>query len=95
MSGREEHHGFDASNKAQTRSGIITPTSDNFVNPSDGANSGLKKRKRDGSTMEDLLKDAFVVRVSKAESSQKKKRLLKCNSPTPPPLLVKHELCNL
>lgn len=65
MSGQEEHHGSDASNKTQTRSGIITPTSDNFVNPSDGANSGLKKRKRDGNTMEDLLKDAFVVRVSK------------------------------
>ena len=65
MSGQEEHHGSDASNKTQTRSGIITPASDNFLNASDGANSGLKKRKRDGNTMEDLLKDAFVVRVSK------------------------------
>jgi DNA replication regulator SLD3 len=73
MSGQEEHHGSDASNKTQTRSGIITPASDNFLNASDGANSGLKKRKRDGNTMEDLLKDAFIVRVSKVDSSKKKK----------------------
>lgn len=70
MSGQEVHHGSDASNKTQTRSGIITPTSDNFVSPSEGANSGLKKRKRDGNTMEDLLKDAFVIRVSIAEPSE-------------------------
>jgi DNA replication regulator SLD3 len=65
MSGQEELHGSDASTKTQTRSGALTPTSKNFLNPSDGAGSGLKKRKRDGNTMEDLLKDVFVVRVSK------------------------------
>jgi DNA replication regulator SLD3 len=65
MSGQEEQHGSDASTTTQTRSGILTPASNNFVNPSDAASPGLKKRKRDGNTMEDLLKDAFVVRVSK------------------------------
>jgi DNA replication regulator SLD3 len=66
MSGREEHHASDASTKTQTRSAILTPASDHFANPSDGASSGLKKRKRDGNTMEDLLKDNFIVRVSEA-----------------------------
>jgi DNA replication regulator SLD3 len=66
MSGQEEHHASDASTKTQTRSHILTPASNNFTNPSDGTSSSLKKRKRDGDTMEDLLKDVFVVRVSKA-----------------------------
>jgi DNA replication regulator SLD3 len=66
MSGQEEHHGSDASVKTQTRSGILTPASDNSLNLSDGASYGAKKRKRDDNTMEDLLKDTFVVRVSKA-----------------------------
>jgi hypothetical protein len=66
MSGQEEHHASDASTKTHTRSHILTLASDNFVIPSDGRSSGPKKRKRDGNTMEDLLKDAFVARVSKA-----------------------------
>jgi len=65
MSGQEEHHVSDASAKTQTRSGILTPASDNPANFSDGAGLGAKKRKRDGNTMEDLLKDTFVVKVRK------------------------------
>ncbi len=65
MSGQEEHHVSDASAKTQTRSGILTPASNSSLNLSDGASSGGKKRKRDGNSMEDLLKDAFVIRVSK------------------------------
>ena len=51
---------------AQTRQtgGILTPLSDNSLNLSDGGLHGGKKRKRDGNTMEDLLKDPFVVKVS-------------------------------
>ncbi|KAH6719315.1 DNA replication regulator SLD3-domain-containing protein [Leptodontidium sp. MPI-SDFR-AT-0119] len=45
-----------------TRSGILTPASDTSLNLSDGAGIGGKKRKRDGNTMEDLLRDKFVVR---------------------------------
>jgi DNA replication regulator SLD3 len=66
MFGQEEHHASDASTKTQTRSRILTSASDNFVNQSDSTSLGFKKRKRDGNTMEDLLKDVLVVRVSKA-----------------------------
>lgn len=61
MSSQLEHHVGDASH---TRSGVLTPKSDNSLNLSDDAGFGGKKRKRDGNTMEDLLKDKFVVRVS-------------------------------
>jgi len=94
MSRQEQHHASDASTKNQTRSAILTPASDNFINPSDGAISGLKKRKRDGNTMEDLLKDNFVVKVSEATQV-----ILPTNtdfpSHTQPPSLAKHELYNL
>jgi hypothetical protein len=66
MSGQEEHHASNASAKTQTRAGILTPASDNSLNLSDDTSSRVKKRKRDGNTMEDLLKDTFVVRVSEA-----------------------------
>ena len=55
----------DASAYAPTRSGILTPASDHSLNLSDGVCSGSKKRKRDGNTMEDLLRDTFVVTVCK------------------------------
>lgn len=58
----------DASAKDHTRPGILTPPSDNSLNLLDGSGTGGKKRKRDGNTMEDLLKDSFVVRVSKHTS---------------------------
>ncbi|CZS90696.1 hypothetical protein WAI453_004013 [Rhynchosporium graminicola] len=45
-----------------TRSGILTPTSDNSLNLSDGVGFGGRKRKRDGNSMEDLLRTKFVVR---------------------------------
>ncbi|KAE9376907.1 hypothetical protein N431DRAFT_480052 [Stipitochalara longipes BDJ] len=75
MSGQEEHHASDASTKNQTRFAILTPASDNFVNPSDGTSSGLKKRKRDGNTMEDLLKDNFVVKPYPSAVSGKTRTL--------------------
>lgn len=50
----------DASNTRR----VLTPISDMSPNGSDGLEPGGKKRKRDGSTMEDLLKDTFVVKVS-------------------------------
>lgn len=64
MFGQGEH---DASNnasiKAQTTR-ILTPAaSDGTLDLSDGSGFSSKKRKRDGSTMEDLLKDKFVARV--------------------------------
>lgn len=47
----------------QPRSGILTPTSENSLSLSDDAGHGGKKRKRDGNTMDDLLKDPFVIKV--------------------------------
>lgn len=67
MSSQGAFPGSDASSKTLTRSGIRTPASDNPSNLSDGASSGAKKRKRDGNTMEDLLKDTFIVKVSSFE----------------------------
>lgn len=66
MSSRDDLPGSDASAKTLTRSGsgILTPVSDNYPNLSDGTSPGSKKRKRDGNSMEDLLKDRFVVKVS-------------------------------
>ncbi|KAG9238721.1 DNA replication regulator SLD3-domain-containing protein [Amylocarpus encephaloides] len=52
----------DASPHAPARSGILTPASDTSLNLSDGFFSGPRKRKRDGNTMGDLLKDSFVVK---------------------------------
>jgi hypothetical protein len=42
---------------------ILTPPAEPSQIPSDGALSGSRKRKRDGNTMEDLLRDSFVVKV--------------------------------
>ncbi|RDW88863.1 hypothetical protein BP6252_00895 [Coleophoma cylindrospora] len=58
MFSHDEYHVSDASSKTRQRT-ILTPTSDNSL---DGLSAGAKKRKRDGSSMEDLLKDSFVVR---------------------------------
>lgn len=64
MLGKDEVPGSDASAKTLTRSGVLTPASDNSLNLSDGVSSRSKKRKRDGNTMEDLLKESFAVKVS-------------------------------
>jgi DNA replication regulator SLD3 len=54
----------DASAQTRQTGGILTPLSDNSLNSNyDGLHSG-KKRKRDGNTMEDLLKDSFIVKVT-------------------------------
>jgi DNA replication regulator SLD3 len=42
---------------------ILTPPAEASQTSGDGAPSGSRKRKRDGNTMEDLLKDPFVVKV--------------------------------
>ena len=60
MFSQDENLVSDASNTRR----ILTPVSDNSLNGSDGLTFGGKKRKRDGNTMEDLLKDSFVVKVS-------------------------------
>ncbi|KUJ20411.1 uncharacterized protein LY89DRAFT_442789 [Mollisia scopiformis] len=71
MFGQDEH---DASGVG-TRSGILTPASDNSLNSSDGFGSSSKKRKRDGSTMDDLLKDKFVVKPYPTTNSTKQHTL--------------------
>ncbi|TVY85370.1 hypothetical protein LSUE1_G000294 [Lachnellula suecica] len=62
MLNQDELPGSDASAKLQTRSGILTPASDNSLNLCDGTSSGARKRKRSGDTMEGLLKGSFVVK---------------------------------
>ena len=64
MSSHDEIPVSDASAQTRQPGGILTPLSDNSLNSSDGGLHGGKKRKRDGNTMEDLLKDPFVIRVS-------------------------------
>lgn len=67
MSGQDELRLSDASIEEQTRTKFIadtSTTSDTAINLSDGIGADSRKRKRAGSTMEDLLKDSFVVRVS-------------------------------
>ncbi|CAL3970907.1 hypothetical protein PZA11_007310 [Diplocarpon coronariae] len=59
MSSQFEKHVGDASH---TRSGLLTPASDDSPNLTARAALGSKKRKRDGSSMEDLLRDKFIVR---------------------------------
>jgi len=57
----------DASVKGQTRTKITVAdnatTSDSAISLSDGLGQESRKRKRDGSTADDLLRDTFVVRV--------------------------------
>ena len=59
MSSQDENPLSDASS---TRP-ILTPPAETSHTSSDGAASGLRKRKRDGNTMEDILKDPFAVKV--------------------------------
>ncbi|PBP25431.1 hypothetical protein BUE80_DR003842 [Diplocarpon rosae] len=59
MSSQFKHHVGDASH---SRSGLLTPASENSLNLSDGAVLAAKKREGDGSSMEDLLRDKFIVK---------------------------------
>lgn len=59
MFSQDENPVSDASNTRR----ILTPISDPSLQNGDGSGFGGKKRKRDGSTMEDLLRDSFVVKV--------------------------------
>ena len=61
----------DASAQTRQTRGILTPLSDNSFNSSDAGLHGGKKRKRDGSTMEDLLKDPFVVKVCNTQPTSR------------------------
>jgi DNA replication regulator SLD3 len=60
MFSQDENPPSDASNTRR----ILTPISGSSLSGLDGLDFGGKKRKRDGNTMEDLLKDPFVVKVS-------------------------------
>ena len=57
----------DASVKGQTRAKLTVAdnatTSDSAISLSDGLGQESRKRKRDGSAAQDLLRDTFVVRV--------------------------------
>ena len=64
MLDQDDVQASNASTRTRQTSGILTPASDTSLNFDDGAGSGERKRKRDGKTMEDLLKDSFIVRVS-------------------------------
>ncbi|PBP22579.1 hypothetical protein BUE80_DR006430 [Diplocarpon rosae] len=59
MSSRFNHHVGDASH---SRSGLLTPASDNSLNLGDGAVLAARKRKRDSGSTEDLLRDKFFVK---------------------------------
>jgi len=48
---------------ASTRTRILT-SSETSINPNDAFRVESKKRKRDDATMEDLLDDTFVVKVT-------------------------------
>jgi hypothetical protein len=65
MSGQDENPVSDASNTRR----ILTPVSGPSIFGSESLAVGGKKRKRDGNTMEDLLKDSFVVKVCKEKPS--------------------------
>lgn len=54
--------GNSLSDASSTRP-ILTPPAETSHMPRDGDPSGSRKRKRDGNTMEDLLRDPFVVKV--------------------------------
>jgi DNA replication regulator SLD3 len=54
--------GNPLSDASSTRPIMTTPVETSHTS-SDGAVSGSRKRKRDGNTMEDLLKDPFAVKV--------------------------------
>ena len=62
MSSQDDQLFPNASSQTRQMTEVLNPQSDNSLNG--GLDSGGKKRKRDGNTMEDLLKDSFVVRVS-------------------------------
>jgi hypothetical protein len=71
MLSQDDNPASDASIQTRQTGGILTPLSDNSLNSTDGRLHGVRKRKRDGNTMEDLLEEPFVVRVSNAIHSFK------------------------
>jgi DNA replication regulator SLD3 len=61
MSGQEEYP--DASKHAYENPGILTPSSNATFDIDTSSGTGIRKRKRDGNTIADLLDGAFVVKV--------------------------------
>ncbi|KAK6595381.1 hypothetical protein H4I95_10739 [Botrytis cinerea] len=62
MSSQDASPFSDASiHQARRQSGVLTPSSQSICHDDIG-NLGSKKRKRDGNSLEDLLKDTFVVK---------------------------------
>lgn len=78
---------LDVLAEARRPSGFLTPTSDNSLNTDNAAASESKKRKREGdATMEDLLKEPFVVKVRDCTSPLEGRRKADIlDSHTPPP----------
>jgi hypothetical protein len=60
MGGQEECSKFDAS----TRTRILRPSSDSSLNSHEASKVETKKRKREESTMENLLDESFIVKVA-------------------------------
>lgn len=71
MFSQDENPVSDASNTRR----ILTPISDTPLNRSDSLGPGGKKRKRDGNTMEDLLKDSFNVKPYPSRAFAKSRTL--------------------
>ncbi|KAK6593866.1 hypothetical protein H4I96_10779 [Botrytis cinerea] len=70
MSSQDASPFSDASiHQARRQSGVLTPSSQSICHDDIG-NLGSKKRKRDGNSLEDLLKDTFVVKVAIPIQSQ-------------------------
>jgi DNA replication regulator SLD3 len=61
MFSQDENPVSDASNTRRILTPIFNPSLE--TDGRDALEFGGKKRKRDGSTMEDLLRDSFVVKV--------------------------------
>ncbi len=57
------HDAYRSTSQTRPTSGILSPASESALNLDQPSTRTSKKRKRDANTMEDLLDDAFVVKV--------------------------------
>lgn len=96
MSSQDASPFSDASiRQARRPSGVLTPSSQSFCQDDIGSLGG-KKRKRDGNSLEDLLKDTFVVKVGNIfEYSRNTMYILFENSHTHPKPTLDLEPFNL
>ena len=88
MISQDENLAFSASAKTRKTGAILTSLLDATGNSIDGELHNGKKRKRNGNTMEDLLEDPFVVRVSIAIFDIGRSMLI-CEQPYPSTVQVK------